>query len=60
VAWNFDKKGVVLVDAERHHEDDLIVTIDAGAEDLVRDENVWEIVTEPGDLQAVRDTLAEA
>jgi YebC/PmpR family DNA-binding regulatory protein len=60
VAWNFDKKGVALVDAGRHHEDDLIVAIDAGAEDLVRDENVWEIVTAPGDLQAVRDALAEA
>ena len=60
VAWNFDKKGVVLVDSERHSEDDLIVAIDAGAEDLTRDENVWEIVTAPGDLQAVRDTLAEA
>ncbi len=60
VAWNFDKKGVVLVDAERHHEDDLIVAIDAGAEDLTRDENVWEIVTAPSDLQAVRDALAEA
>ena len=60
VAWNFDKKGVVLVDAERHDEDDLIVAIDAGAEDLPRDENVWEIVTEPGDLQAVREALEEA
>ncbi len=60
VAWNFDKKGIVLVDAERHHEDDLIVAIDAGAEDLTRDENVWEIVTAPGDLQAVRQELAEA
>ncbi len=57
VAWNFDKKGVVLVDAERHHEDDLIVAIDAGAEDLTRDENVWEVVTAPGDLQAVRQAL---
>ena len=60
VAWNFDKRGVVLVDAERHGEDDLIVAIDAGAEDLTRDENVWEIVTEPADLQAVRDALEEA
>ena len=40
VAWNFDKKGVVLVDAERHDEDDLIVAIDPGAEDLARDENL--------------------
>ncbi len=60
VAWNFDKKGVVLVDAERHDEDELIVAIDAGAEDLARDENVWEIVTAPGDLHAVRDALEEA
>jgi YebC/PmpR family DNA-binding regulatory protein len=60
VAWNFDKKGVVLVDTERHSEDDLIVAIDAGAEELARDENVWEIVTEPGDLQGVRDALEHA
>jgi YebC/PmpR family DNA-binding regulatory protein len=60
VAWNFEKKGVVLVDAERHSEDDLIVAIDAGAEDLARDENVWEIVTAPADLQAVRDELVAA
>ncbi len=53
------RRGVVLVDAERHHEDDLIVAIDAGAEDLTRDENVWEIVTAPGSLQAVRDALAD-
>jgi YebC/PmpR family DNA-binding regulatory protein len=60
VAWNFDKKGVVLVDVERHDEDDLIIAIDAGAEDLTRDENVWEIVTAPADLQAVREALEEA
>ena len=60
VAWNFAKKGVVLVDAERHDEDELIVAIDAGAEDLARDENVWEIVTAPGDLHAVRGALEEA
>jgi YebC/PmpR family DNA-binding regulatory protein len=60
VAWNFEKKGVVLVDVERHDEDELIVAIDAGAEDLARDENVWEIVTAPADLQAVREALEEA
>src|SRR3712207_3667732 len=58
VAWQFEKKGVVLVDAERYSEDDLMVAIDAGAEDVAQDENVWEIVTAPGDLQAVREALA--
>jgi YebC/PmpR family DNA-binding regulatory protein len=57
VAWQFEKKGVVVVDAERYSEDDLMVAIDAGAEDVAQDENVWEIVTEPADLQAVREAL---
>ena len=34
VAYLFDKKGLVLVDAERYSEDDLMVAIDAGAEDI--------------------------
>ena len=32
VAWIFEKRGVVLVDAERYTEDDLMAAIDAGAE----------------------------
>jgi len=57
VAWQFEKKGIVLVDAERYSEDDLMTAIDAGAEDVAQDENVWEIVTAPGDLQGVREAL---
>ena len=57
VAWQFEKKGIVLVDGERYSEDDLMAAIDAGAEDVVQDENVWEIVTAPADLQAVRESL---
>ena len=57
VAWQFEKKGIVLVDAERYSEDDLMAAIDAGAEDVTQDETVWEVVTAPGDLQAVREAL---
>ena len=60
VAWQFEKKGVVLVDGERYSEDDVMVAIDAGAEDVAQDENVWEIVTEPGALQEVRTALEGA
>jgi YebC/PmpR family DNA-binding regulatory protein len=60
VAWNFEKKGVVLVDAARHAEEDLIAAIDAGAEDVVADEDVYEVVTEPSRLAAVRDALEAA
>ena len=57
VAWQFEKKGIVLVDAERYSEDDLMAAIDAGAEDVTQDETVWEVVAAPGDLQAVREAL---
>jgi len=60
VSYLFDKRGVLGVDASRYDEDDLILAIDAGAQDIVLDEDVYEIVTEPGDLSAVRAALDEA
>jgi YebC/PmpR family DNA-binding regulatory protein len=60
VAYLFDKKGVLVVDATRYSEDDLIPAIDAGAEDISVDEDVFEVLAEPGELAAVRDALADA
>jgi YebC/PmpR family DNA-binding regulatory protein len=58
VAWTFEKKGEIVVDGSRYLEDDLLAAIDAGAEDVALDGDVWEIVTAPGDVAAVRDALA--
>jgi YebC/PmpR family DNA-binding regulatory protein len=60
VSYLFDKQGVVVVDGERYSEDDLMPAIDAGALDIVRDDDVFEIVTEPADLVPVRDAVSEA
>ncbi len=60
VAYLFDKKGVVVVDGERYTEDDLMPAVDAGAEDIERDEDMFEVITEPADLAAVRAALVEA
>ena len=61
VAYNFDKKGVIVVDGERYSEDDLLIAIDAGAQDIAREDGeAWEIVTEPADLTAVRAALEAA
>ncbi len=60
VAYLFDKQGVIVVDGERYSEDDLIVAIDAGAEDIVLDDDVYEIITAPGELTVVRDALTAA
>ena len=60
VAYLFDKKGVVVVDGERYSEDDLMVAIDAGAEDIAVDDDVYEVLCEPADLAAVRAALVDA
>ena len=60
VAYLFDKQGVVVVDAERYTEDDLMVAIDAGAEDIAMDDDVFEVLTAPADLSAVRTALDDA
>jgi len=57
VAWQFDKRGVILVDGERYGEDDLIAAIDAGAQDVAVDGDVLKVITGAGDLAAVRAAL---
>jgi YebC/PmpR family DNA-binding regulatory protein len=57
VAWTFEKKGQIVVDGRRYSEDELLPAIDAGAEDVSADGDVWEVVTPPTELAAVRDAL---
>jgi YebC/PmpR family DNA-binding regulatory protein len=60
VAYLFEKKGTFTVEAERYSEDDLMVAVDAGAEDISSDEDSFEVVVQVGDFAAVRDALAGA
>ena len=60
VAYLFDKRGLIIVDAERWTEDDLMPAIEAGAEDIAEDEGVFEVTTEPASLTEVRAALEEA
>ena len=61
VAWMFERKGVILVDADKIGEDDLMAkALDAGATDMRRTEKVFEITTAPAEMDAVRDALAKA
>ena len=60
VAWIFEKKGAVVVDAGRYSEDDLMPAIDAGAEDVREDDEQLRVICEPSDLTAVREALEAA
>jgi YebC/PmpR family DNA-binding regulatory protein len=57
VAYVFEKRGVVLVDGERYDEDDLIVAVDAGADDVGTDGDLIKVTSDPSDLVAVREAL---
>jgi YebC/PmpR family DNA-binding regulatory protein len=60
VSWTFEKKGELVADAGRYSEDDLLAAIDAGAEDVLLDGDVWEVVTSPPALADVRQALEQA
>src|SRR5215211_4542201 len=60
VAWVFEKRGVVMVDADRYSEDDLIPAIDAGAEDVIEEGDSLKVVSAAEDLAAVREALEGA
>ena len=60
VAWQFDRKGVVLVDRAADEEELMLVALDAGAEDLADDGEAWRVTTPPTDLHAVRGALEAA
>ena len=60
VAWIFEKKGAIVVDGSRYGEDDLIVAIDAGAEDVREDDGKLRVLCDPSDLSAVREALEGA
>jgi len=60
VSYLFDKRGVIMVDANRYGEDDLIGAIDAGAQDIALDEDVFEVIAQPGSIGSVREALEQA
>jgi YebC/PmpR family DNA-binding regulatory protein len=60
VSYLFEKRGVIVIDASRYDEDDLMVAIDAGAQDISLDDDVFEVITEPSDLSPVRQALEQA
>jgi YebC/PmpR family DNA-binding regulatory protein len=58
VAYLFDRKGQMALDAAGHLEDEVMMAaLEAGAEDVVLDDDSFTITTAPADLHAVREAL---
>jgi len=58
VAWMFNQVGLLVVDASTIDEDDLLtVALEAGADDLTKEEGVFEVTTAPIDFGAVGEAF---
>jgi YebC/PmpR family DNA-binding regulatory protein len=60
VAWQFDRKGYVLVDRSVMEDDLMLAAIDAGAEDITDDGEAWRVMCEATDVHIVRTALEAA
>ena len=58
VAWMFDKKGLIAVEKSQIDEDRLMgLVLEVGAEDVRDEGELFEVVTQPEDLEKVKETL---
>jgi YebC/PmpR family DNA-binding regulatory protein len=61
VAWLFERRGVILVDADRADEDEvMLVAAEGGADDVQQDGSSFEVTMAPEALSAVRDAFEQA
>jgi YebC/PmpR family DNA-binding regulatory protein len=61
VAWQFERKGVIIVEKSAASEDDLMLAaLEAGAEDIADQGDTWQVTSPPSDLHAVRTALEGA
>ena len=60
VSFMFDKKGQIIIDKEECEMDAdelMMAALDAGAEDFAKEEDSYEIITDPDDFSAVREAI---
>ncbi len=60
VAWQFERKGTIVVDRAADEEELMLAALDAGAEDLADEGEAWRVTTPPTDLHKVRTAVEEA
>ena len=60
VAWQFERKGVVIVPRSVDEEELMLVALEAGAEDITDEGDTWRVTIGPSDLNAVREALEAA
>jgi len=57
VAWQFERKGVIVLDKRIDEDTIMLVALENGAEDLVDEGDTWRLTCDPADLNSLRDSL---
>ena len=60
VAFLFDRKGLISFSADNDFDQIFEIALEAGAEDVKDEGDVYEVITEPGDFIQVREAMAAA
>ena len=62
VAWMFDKKGLLVIEKQDQIDEDelMMVALEAGAEDVQTEVDVYKVLTGPGDFTEVKNAFADA
>ena len=57
VAWQFERKGMILIPGSIDEDQVMMAALEAGAEDIVGEGDTWRVTTEPTETNAVREAL---
>ena len=60
VAWQFERKGVIVLPKKVGEDELMEVALEAGAEDLADQGDTWQLTSGPGDLHLVAKALEDA
>jgi YebC/PmpR family DNA-binding regulatory protein len=60
VAFLFDRKGLISFSSDNDFDQIFEIALEAGAEDVKDEEDVYEVITDPGDFIPVREAMAAA
>ncbi|MCD6561934.1 MAG: YebC/PmpR family DNA-binding transcriptional regulator [Deltaproteobacteria bacterium] len=61
VSWLFEKKGLIVIDKDEVDEEQLMeLALESGAEDVIDEESVFEVVTGPSDFESVKKAIEDS
>ena len=61
VAWMFERKSLIVIEGDKAEEDSLMtLALDAGADDLKKEGDTWEVISAPESHEAVLEAIQKA